>query len=178
MTVEALCAAAIELSDNTAANLLLKTFDGPPGWTRYARSLGDSQSRLDRFEPDLNVSAPGDDRDTTTPRSMLADLHQLLLANALSTSSRQRLEGWLVACQTGSNLIPAGTPADWRLGHKTGMGASGATNDVAILWPPGKAPILMAIYSLGSTASIDVRAGAVADAARAAIAELTKTPAP
>jgi beta-lactamase class A len=176
MTLEALCAAAIELSDNTAANLILKTIGGPNGVTSYARSLGDSQTRLDRFEPDLNVSAPGDERDTTTPRSMLADLQQLLLGNALSTASRQKLQDWMLACETGNNMIRAGLPNEWRLGHKTGNGSSGATNDIAIVWPPSKAPVLMVVYSFGSTASIDVRTGAIADTARMIVAELTKAP--
>jgi len=175
MTLEALCAAAIELSDNTAANLLLKTLGGPAALTRYARSLGDSQTRLDRFEPDLNIAIPGDERDTTTPRSMLGDLRQLLLGDALSAASRKRLEGWLVASETGRSMIRAGVPNDWRVGDKTGNGRGGATNDIAILWPPGKAPILIAIYSLGSNASADVRTGAIAAATREIIAELAKT---
>ncbi|HEY2711583.1 MAG TPA: class A beta-lactamase [Chthoniobacterales bacterium] len=174
MTLEALCAAAIELSDNTAANLLLKTIGGPAGLTRYARSLGDSQTRLDRFEPDLNNAIPGDERDTTTPGSMLGDLRRLLLGDALSVASRQRLEGWLVASETGRSMIRAGVPTDWRVGDKTGNGRGGATNDIAILRPPGKAPILIAIYSLGSTASAEVRTGAIAAAARAIVAELAK----
>ena len=84
MTLDALCAAAIELSDNTAGNLLLKTIGGPEGFTRYARSLGDEKTRLDRVEPDLNSALPGDERDTTTPAAMVADLRSLLLGDALS----------------------------------------------------------------------------------------------
>ncbi len=175
MTLEALCAAAIELSDNTAANLLLKTIGGPAAVTRYARSLGDSQTRLDRFEPDLNIAIPGDERDTTTPGSMLGTLRRLLLGDALSAASRQRLESWLVASETGRSMIRAGVPNDWRVGDKTGNGGGGATNDIAILWPPRKAPILIAIYSLGSSASADARTGAIAAAARAIVAELAKT---
>ena len=83
MTLAALCAAAIEYSDNTAANLLLQTIGGPEGLTRYARSLGDEQTRLDRLEPDLNSAVPGDERDTTTPGAMVANLRALLLGNAL-----------------------------------------------------------------------------------------------
>ena len=166
MTLDALCAAALQLSDNTAANLLLKTIGGPEGLTRYARSLGDKDTRLDRTEPDLNSSAPGDERDTTTPAAMLGDLNVLLLGDALSPASREQLNRWLSGNSTGAGMIRAGVPKDWQVGDKTGRGANGATNDIAILRPPGKAPILLAVYSVGSAASLDARLGAIAQVAR------------
>ena len=166
MTLAALCAAAIEYSDNTAGNLLLQTIGGPEGLTRYARSLGDEQTRLDRLEPQLNSAVPGDERDTTTPSAMVADLHALLLGNALSQQSRQRLDSWLAENKTGGEMIRAGLPNDWKIGDKTGRGGNGATNDIAIIRPPSKPPILLAIYFVGSTASSEARLGAIADVAR------------
>jgi beta-lactamase class A len=166
MTLGALCAAAIEYSDNTAANLLLQTIGGPDGLTRYARSIGDEQTRLDRLEPHLNSAVPGDERDTTTPAAMVADLRALLLGNALSQQSRQLLDSWLAENKTGGEMIRAGLPNDWKIGDKTGRGENGATNDIAIIRPPGKSPILLAIYFVGSTASPKARLGAIADVAR------------
>ncbi len=146
MTIAQLCAAAIELSDNTAANLLLKTIDGPPGLTRYVRSLGDEVTRLDRTEPELNEAVPGDERDTTSPAAMLEDMRRILLGNALSDGPRRQLEEWLVASRTGAARLRAGVPSDWRTGDKTGGGGHGTANDIAIFWPPGRAPILAAVY--------------------------------
>ena len=166
MTLGALCAAALQLSDNTAGNLLLKTIGGPEGLTRYARSLGDKDSRLDRIEPDLNSALPGDERDTTTPAAMLGDLRVLLVGDELSPASREQLNRWLSGNTTGAEMIRAGVPKGWQVGDKTGRGANGATNDIAILRPPGRAPILLAVYSLGSTASANARLGAIAEAAR------------
>jgi beta-lactamase class A len=166
LTLGALCAAALQESDNTAANLLLKSINGPPGMTRYARSLGDSKTRLDRMEPDLNSAIQGDERDTTTPAAMLADLRALLLGEALSPKSRAALNAWLIGNKTGSELIRAGVPDDWQIGDKTGRGAHGATNDIAILRPPGKAPILLVIYSVGCQGSPATRNAAIAKAAR------------
>ncbi|MBA2435074.1 MAG: class A beta-lactamase [Chthoniobacterales bacterium] len=166
MTLAALCAAAIEYSDNTAANLLLQTMGGPAGLTRFVRSLGDEKTRLDRIEPDLNSALPGDERDTTTPRAMADTLRALLLGEALSAASRQQLESWLLANTTGGDLIRAGVPNDWKVGDKTGRGSNGATNDVAILRPPGKAPILLAIYSVESTAPRKEVQDAIAEVAR------------
>ena len=102
MKLGELCAAVVEFSDNTAANLILGSIGGPAGWTGFVRSLGDSQSRLDRSEPTLNTAIPGDPRDTATPSAMVGDLKAVLLGDALSPASRQLITGWMVACETGT----------------------------------------------------------------------------
>jgi beta-lactamase class A len=146
MPVADLCEAAITVSDNTAANLLLAILGGPAGLNTYVRSLGDRVTRLDRTEPAMNEAAPGDARDTTSPSSMLGDVKALLLGTALSRPSRERLIAWLVASKTGDRRLRAGVPPGWRVGDKTGSGEHGTTNDVGIVWPPGRDPILIAAY--------------------------------
>jgi beta-lactamase class A len=173
MTLGALCAAAIEQSDNTAGNLLLEVIGGPAELTNFARAIGDETTRLDRKEPELNSAIPGDERDTTSPAAMCADLQRLILGNALSESSRHQLEDWLQHNETGALMIRAGVPKTWNVGDKTGRCGNGATNDVAIIRPPGRAPIVVAIYSIGSTASADDRAATLADAARAVVESLS-----
>ena len=173
MSVEALCAAAIRQSDNTAANLLLAVGGGPAELTRYARVLGDRTTRLDRIEPDLNSATPGDPRDTTSPAAMLEDARALLLGAALSSGSRKLLTSWLVAVETGLTLLRAGLPAGWRVGDKTGRGGRGTINDVAIAWPPQRGPLLLAVYFTGSSAADDVRAGVLAETARTVVATLS-----
>lgn len=150
MTLGALCAAAIEWSDNTAANLLLAQLGGPAGWTRYARALGDPLSRLDRIEPALNTAEPGDPRDTTTPNAMLGNLDTVLLGHALSSASRARLRGWMLAGTITGPLIKAGVPKDWQVADKSGAGAHGTRGDIGLLLPPRKSPILATIYYTGS----------------------------
>jgi beta-lactamase class A len=166
MTLSALCQAAIEQSDNTAANLLLDVIGGPAGLTKFARSVGDQVTRLDRKEPDLNSAIAGDERDTTRPAAMCSDMQRLLLGDVLSESSRRQLEAWLTRNETGGSMIRAGVPKDWIIGDKTGRGSNGATNDIAIMRPPGRAPILLAIYSVGSTATANDRQAAIAEAAK------------
>ncbi|AXL48840.1 beta-lactamase [Paraburkholderia caffeinilytica] len=146
MSVADLCKAAITLSDNTAANLLLASFGGPAALTAFVRSIGDGITRLDRNEPTLNEATPGDPRDTTTPNAMLGNLRELLLGERLSSSSRAQLLAWLAANQTGGERIRAKLPKDWGVGDKTGTGDHGTANDVAILWPPGRGPILVTAY--------------------------------
>lgn len=147
MTVEALCAAAVERSDNTAANLLLAQLGGPAGLTAFLRATGDATTRLDRNEPTLNTNLAGDPRDTTTASAMARTMATLLLSpRVLSPASRARIEGWMVASSTGRARLRAGMPSTWRIGDKTGTGERGACNDVAVAWPPGRAPIVVAAY--------------------------------
>lgn len=161
-----LCQAAIELSDNTAANLILRQIGGPAGVTAFARDLGDPVTRLDRTEPDLNLALPGDPRDTTTPAAMLADLRALALGGVLAPASRGRLTAWMTAGKTGDARLRAGFPAGWRVADKTGTGALGTANDVAIAWAP-TGPILVAAYLTGATsASAGARDAVHADVAR------------
>jgi beta-lactamase class A len=166
MTLGALCEAAIEQSDNTADNLLLDAIGGPASLTNFARDLGDDTTRLDRKEPELNSAIPGDERDTTTPRSMLGNMTRLLTGDILSQSSRRQLEDWLQGNKTGAGMIRAGVLTNWIIGDKIGRGANGATKDIAIMRPPNRAPVLLAIYSVGSTATGNDRAAVIAEAAK------------
>ncbi len=168
MSVRDLCAAAVEVSDNTAANLLLATLGGPAGLTRWLRSIGDDTTRLDRTETALNSAPPGDPRDTTTPEATVATLHKVLLGSVLSAASRQQLLQWLERSTTGSKRLRAGLPHGWRIGDKTGTwtGQWASTNDLAITWPPGGAPILIAAYSNGGPAGPEAREAALAEVGR------------
>lgn len=166
MTLGDLCRATIVTSDNAAANLILASYGGPRALTAYARSLGDEVTRLDRTEPELNESAPGDPRDTTSPRAMARLLHRTLVGDALSPRSRTVLAGWLEACETNGKRLRADLPAGWRMGSKTGTGARGSTNDVGIFWPPGRPPVMVAAYVTDTRAPEADRNGAIADVAR------------
>lgn len=166
MSLAEVCDAAITLSDNTAGNLMLASFGGPAALTHFARALDGGVTRLDRIETALNEATPGDPRDTTTPSAMLDIMRRLLVGDTLSTASRERLTGWLLACKTGAKRLRAGLPADWRVGDKTGTGGNGSANDIAIVWPPGRAPILVAVYFTGSTISDEARNAVIADAGR------------
>ncbi len=166
MTIEALARAAVVVSDNPAANLLLARIDGPAGLTRFARERGDEVTRLDRVELALNENAPGDPRDTTSPRAMVTLMRAVLCGDALSPASRELLIGWLRACETGKARLRAGLPASWTAGDKTGTGTRGAVNDVAIAWPPGRAPVLVAAYLSDGTSDVAALSRAHADIGR------------
>lgn len=166
MTVGDLCAAAVEVSDNTAANLLLAQIGGPGGLTTFIQSMGNQVTRLDRIEPDLNGALPGDPRDTTSPAAMVDSMEKLLVGKLLSAAGRAQLAEWLELSTTGKSRLRAGFPAGWLAGDKTGTGARGAIGDIGIFWPPNKAPILVAAYIMEGKTSADDREQAIAGVGR------------
>lgn len=153
MTVAALCDAILVESDNTAANLLLNSIGGPQGWTAFARSVDDAVSRLDRIELALNSAVPGDERDSTTPLAMLWNLYNVLTGDVLSKGYRFMLARAMERCTTGLKRLRAGLPPNWVVGDRTGSGDNGTYNDIAIITPPGRPPILAAVYLTGSKLS-------------------------
>ncbi|MGV9925618.1 class A beta-lactamase [Nocardia rhamnosiphila] len=177
MTVAALCEAAITVSDNTAGNQILKLLDGPTGFTAFLRALGDTTSRLDRWETELNTAIPGDERDTTTPAALVADYRALVVGDSLAEPERAQLSAWLVASATGGNRIRAGLPAGWKVGNKTGSPAYGSALDVAVAWPPGRAPLVIAVLTTKSEQDAEPDNALVAAAARAAVEALGTSPA-
>jgi len=175
ITVGDLCAAAMQQGDNAAANLLLQRIGGPATVTSFFRSLGDEASRLDRTEPTMNEYTPGDARDTTTPAAMLGDLRTLLCGDRLSPASRGRLQQLMRECTTGSHRLRAGVPAGWTAGNRSGSGPKGETNDLAILVPPGRAPILVAAYYSESPATSEAKEAVLAEVARIVSAAFVPT---
>ncbi|MBM7045330.1 MULTISPECIES: class A beta-lactamase [Rhizobium] len=152
MTIAELCGAAVMLSDNTAGNLLLQSFGGPAALTSWLRTTGDTETRLDRNEPDVNQAIKDDPRDTTTPDAMLDTIGLLTLGNTLSETSRDQLINWLVGNTTGDNRLRAGLPKEWKVGDKTGTGNNGSFADIAVIWPPDRGPILVTTFVAEGTA--------------------------
>jgi beta-lactamase class A len=168
MIVGELCHATLTTSDNPAANLLLTASGGPSALTSFLRSRGDDTPRIDRYEPELNDVdlAGGDERDTTTPGSMAALASTLALGDALSAPSREVLVGWMRATVTGLSRLRAGFPAEWNAGDKTGTGSDGPTNDVAVAWPPGRPPVVVAAYYDRAGRTMDENAAVLAEVGR------------
>ncbi|GAA5130990.1 class A beta-lactamase [Alloalcanivorax gelatiniphagus] len=167
MTLAALCEATITLSDNTAANLVLNAIDGPAGLTAFLRGTGDTVTRLDRYETELNEGTPGDLRDTTTPDAMLDTLYTLLFGEVLSADSRRQLLDWMKADRVADDLLRAGVPDNWTVADKTGAGGHGSRSIIAVMWPPQRGPVLAAIYLTEADASMDQRNAAIAEIGKA-----------
>ncbi|PRT31459.1 class A beta-lactamase [Bacillus wiedmannii] len=147
MTLKELADASIRYSDNTAQNLILKQLGGPSEFKKSLREIGDSVTNPKRFEPELNEVQPGDTRDTSTPMALATSLQTYALSDILPTEKRNFLIDLMKRNTTGDNLIRAGVPEEWEVADKTGSGAYGTRNDIAIIWPPNKKPIVLAILS-------------------------------
>jgi beta-lactamase class A len=147
MTLGAIAEAAVRYSDNTAGNLLLDELGGPAGFASALSAIGDDVTQPVRWEAGLNDAVPGDPRDTTSPRAFATDLREFALGDALTEAKRAVLVDWMTGNATGATLIRAGVPADWVVADKSGSGGYGARNNIAIVWPPGSAPIVVAILS-------------------------------
>ena len=176
MTVGELCAAALQYSDNTAANLLIREVGGVAAVTAFARSRGDSDFRLDRMETELNTAIPGDLRDTSTPEAMGRALLALTLGDAVSAAASVQMSNWLKGNTTGNARIRAALPAGWQCGDKTGTGDYGTANDIAVIWPDdGKQsgnPIILSIYTTRKEAKAEARSDLIAEVARLVLSEL------
>ncbi|VWC24635.1 PEN family class A beta-lactamase, Bcc-type [Burkholderia lata] len=166
MTVAALCEAAIQYSDNSAANLLMKLLGGPSAVTAYARSIGDDSFRVDRWETELNTALPGDLRDTTTPAAMAASMRVLMLGDALPAAQRAQLVTWMRGNKVGDKRLRAGVPAGWTVADKTGTGDYGTTNDAGVVWSPSRAPIALAVYYTQARADARSKEDVIASVAR------------
>lgn len=158
MAVRDLCAATIIYSDNAACNLLLRETGGPPALTTFMRSIGDEYTRLDRIEPDMSSSIPGDLRDTTTPEAIARSYQRLVLGDVLEPSDRDLLTMWLKTTATSGKRFRAGLPTDWVVGSKTGTGDYGTANDVGIVWTTKGTPLVLAVmttHDSGKDTAID-----------------------
>jgi beta-lactamase class A len=165
MSIGALCQAILEASDNTAAILLMRSAGGPAGLTQFVRSLGDSVTRSDRYEPDSNEYSGA--LDTTTPRAITRVVEKILLGNVLGSKSREQLERWMIACKPGLKRLRAALPSDWIAGNRPGTNLKEETNDYAIVRPPGRAPLLVAAYYDAPIVSMDAREAVLHEAGSA-----------
>nr|WP_315430588.1 class A beta-lactamase [uncultured Albidiferax sp.] len=171
-TVAELCAAALQYSDNSASNLLMRLLGGPPAVTAFAHAIGDSSFRLNRWETDLNSAIPGDPRDTCTPAGMAHSLQALLLGNVLALPQRTQLKDWMLGNTTGATRIRAGVPAAWQVADKTGAGSYGTTNDIGVVWSPAGMPVVLAVYFTQPNKGAPMRNDVVAAATRIAVQTL------
>lgn len=147
MTIEEICNAAIRFSDNTAGNLLFDHIGGPNGFKAALNQLGDNVTQPTRIEPDLNEAIPGDIRDTSTPRQLATDLQAYTTGDVLTADKKKILIDWMTGNATGNKLIRAGAPEGWVVADKSGAGSYGTRNDIAIVMPPNRKPITIAILS-------------------------------
>ncbi len=173
LTIRQLMQATVEVSDNPAANILIREMGGIAVWRHWWPTFGDTTTLISRLEPDLNTALPNDPRDTCLPEQTLANLRLMAFGDRLTPEHDRLLEGWLLASPTGPNRLKAAAPEGWSVAHKTGTGANGAANDIGVMTPVSGSPVVMAVYFVGATeATEDQRDAVIADGARRALEAL------
>ncbi|AMJ69946.1 MULTISPECIES: carbapenem-hydrolyzing class A beta-lactamase IMI-1 [Enterobacter] len=174
MSLGDMAAAALQYSDNGATNIILERYiGGPEGMTKFMRSIGDKDFRLDRWELDLNTAIPGDERDTSTPAAVAKSLKTLALGNILNEREKETYQTWLKGNTTGAARIRASVPSDWVVGDKTGScGAYGTANDYAVVWPKNRAPLIISVYTTKNEKEAKHEDKVIAEASRIAIDNL------
>lgn len=173
LSVDRMMKAVVEVSDNPAANLLLKANGGLEAMRAFYRSIGDDSTTVDRFEPEMNRLDGS--KDTIRPAQSVANLQRLFLdpASPLTAEPQARLLRWMVDSPTGADRLKAGVPAGWRVAHKTGTGGYGPTNDICLLYPPTGAPLIVAAYyHATATSSASANDAVIAEATRLALKAL------
>ncbi|WP_442852972.1 class A beta-lactamase [Bacillus sp. UNC41MFS5] len=169
MTLREVIEAAVRYSDNTAGNLLLEKLGGPEGFETALRQIGDNVTQVDRYEPDLNSAVPGDTRDTSTPKALATSLKAFAVSDLLPNEKRKILTDWMWGNSTGDALIRAGAPTGWEVDDKSGAGSYGTRNDIAIVWPPNRAPIVIAVLSSRDAQNATYDNALIAEAAKVAL---------
>lgn len=173
LTIEQLCRAVVEVSDNPAANILIRELGGLEAWQGWYRGIGDQVTRVDRWETQLNTAIQGDPRDTTTALQYVQNIEKVMTTSFLARSHLALLERWLLDSPTGAGRIKASVPAGYRVGHKTGTGPKGTHNDIGIIRPPVGLPITIAIFMTGASDAAPEQIDAViAEASRIALKSL------
>ncbi|UAN29788.1 IMI family carbapenem-hydrolyzing class A beta-lactamase (plasmid) [Serratia ureilytica] len=174
MSLGDMAAAALQYSDNAATNIILERYiGGPEGMTKFMRSIGDKDFRLDRWELDLNTAIPGDERDTSTPAAVAKSLKNLALGNILNDHEKEIYQTWLKGNTTGAARIRASVPNDWVVGDKTGScGAYGTANDYAVVWPKNRAPLIISVYTTKNEKEAKHNDKLIAETSRIAIKNL------
>ena len=162
MSLGELCQATLSTSDNSAANFILQAIGGPKSLTQFLRASGDDTTRIDRWETELNEAIPKDKRDTTTPIAIITTLEKLVVGDTLSTESRQQLQSWLKGNEVGDALFRKGVPSDWIVADRTGAGGYGSRAITAVMWPPGRKPVIAALYITETDASFEDRDAMIA----------------
>ncbi|ASJ52287.1 class A beta-lactamase [Brevibacillus formosus] len=173
MTLREVADAAVRYSDNTAGNLLFKELGGPKGFESALRQIGDGVTTSERYETELNEAKPEDIRDTSTPKALATSLRAYTVGNVLSSDKQKILIEWLQGNTTGAKLIRAGVPKDWKVGDKTGAASYGTRNDIGIIWPPNKKPIVIAVLSSRDKQDATYDDALIAEATKIAVDALT-----
>ncbi len=157
---------AVQESDGTASDVVMRMTGGPAAVMRYLRSIGVRDVTVRDTEMAMGHDWSLQYKNWATPDGAIT------LLRALDRSHRELLMKWLIESRITTRLKGL-LPADAVVAHKTGSsgerdGIAAATNDIGILTLPGGKHLAIAVFVSDSKASPEVRDQVIAKIAREA----------
>jgi len=164
---------AASLSDNAAADTLLRVAGGPADVDTYIKSLGVEGFHLEDGEHALHRDASAQYRNWFAPAGAVQLLRRLSDNSPLTAEHTELLLGWMKDSPTGAHRLRAELPAETIVMHKTGTsgvkdGVASATNDIGMITLPDGRRLALAVFVTDSRADEATREGVIARVANAA----------
>jgi beta-lactamase class A len=159
----------VSLSDNTAADMLLRLGGGPKIVQDYVASLGVTGFELRDDERALHREHPLQYRNWFEPRGAVQLLRTIADHSPLDAAHTALLLEWMSA---SSGRLGPDLPSGTKVAHKSGTsdvdnGIAAATNDIGLITLPDGRQIAIAIFVTDSTAGETTRSEVIARIARA-----------
>lgn len=162
----------VSLSDNVAADILLRSVGGPKAVTDYIASLGVVGFHLEDGEDVLHRDVTAQYRNWFEPTGAVQLLRRISDSSSLSSTHTALLLGWMETSVKSARLkgdLPAGTA----VAHKAGTsdvdeGIARATNDIGLITLPDGRRLAIAVFITDSKADEVTREKVIARIARAA----------
>src|SRR5262249_47179444 len=164
---------AASLSDNVAADIVLRIVGGPREVDAYLKSIGVQGFHLEDGEHGLHRHASAQYRNWLEPAGAAQLLRRLSDDSPLTPEHTQLLLRWLRDSPTGPHRFKAGLPAGTIVMHKTGTsslsdGVAAATNDMGLVVLPDGRRLALAVFVTDSRADEATRDAVIARIAKAA----------
>jgi beta-lactamase class A len=162
----------VSVSDNVAADILLRLVSGPKAVNTYIAGLGISGFHLEDSEAVLHQEMSAQYRNWFEPAGAVQLLRRISDNSPLTREHTDLLSGWMTSDLRTKRLegdLPEGT----RVAHKSGTsgvddGVAHATNDIGLIRLPDGRRIAIAVFVTDSTADEATREQVIARIARAA----------
>jgi beta-lactamase class A len=162
---------AVSLSDNVAADILLRLVGGPKAVNTYIAALGIKGFNLQDNEAVLHHEVSAQYRNWLEPAGAVQLLRRISDDSPLSRAHTDLLLAWMTPA-VRTNRLEGALPSGVRVAHKSGTsgvdnGVAHATNDIGLILLPDGRRIAIAVFVTDSTADQDTREKVIARIGRA-----------
>jgi beta-lactamase class A len=170
---------SVSLSDNVAADILLRITGGPATLQHYMDSLNIRGFHIEDNEKSLHSAVKVQYRNWFEPAAAVQFLRLISDHPPITPEHAALLLGWMQGSRQNSR-IGGNLPQSVQIAHKSGTsdtvnGVSFATNDIALITLPNGRKLALAVFLTDSRADEATRNKVIANIARAAYAAAIAT---